>query len=526
MLELGMYFKVTEGAALASLYVEKEKETISSKLGAQLDWIGEKYNGLSLGKKALLAVGLVGSSIALGATGGAGIAVGAVAVRRFCAGLGGAVAIDAAAEKFFSGRQEKKAHTETTDFIEQEKWASSPELMKRFDTFLALENDSIDKQIDKKRTKMFFRKWSLRMGGAFGLAALSELWQAHDAVASVTPPADTLPPVLPDQIGGDMPDASVSEAAIPEATAAITETPIAPTPSIPESYTLSAPDSNQGLWGVLDKSLPAELDEAHKNQAITSLQNLIATKLEDMSPEDRAAAGFRSGDINTIYAGDTLKLDGLVSQTELQEIIDGKIIDPPAVEVDVPTALEVPEVAYGADAPNADIPQTASLEGAGGSVDRVAVASTSDTLLNQVNEGSLIDTDTDGEPVDGTAKLLGEGGIERAVYYQELENTRRSIFATNDLRFRDSILNAPKVKMADIILAAKSPGETLVENQALFGTDQITRLNRFKELAVSAYGKIAEPGSRETVADYTRRLVTLGFESPESKINIDKLARV
>ena len=80
--------------------------------------------------------------------------------------------------------------------------------------------------------------------------------------------------------------------------------------------------------------------------------------------------------------------------------------------------------------------------------------------------------------------------------------------------------------MSDVLLAASRPGESLIENRAVFGTDQIQRMGKYRELAVNAFGKVAEPGRNETVADYTRRVVTLGFESPENKFNLDKLIRV
>ena len=492
MRELGKYFLMAEGAALGNLYAEEEKKTLSGKLGTWLDKIGEQYNNLSIGKKAALAVILFGSSVALAATPGAGIAIGGIALRRFCAGLGGAVALDTAAEKFLSGRQEKKVNAEIENFIETEEHTSPEEFAKRLNEFLDLDSQSIDKQIDKKRTKTFFRKWSLRVGGAFGGLALTEyLSHLRDATTVVTPGAEIVTGVTK-----DIP--------LPVNTPTMSYEVGGGASAMPAEYELTGADSQKGLWGVLEKSLPADMDEAQKTKAITSLQKLIATKLEALSPADQEAIGFRSGDINTIYAGDTLKLDGLVSQSELQEVLNGKDIT--ASSIEAPT----PEVASDAGIANNEV---ASVN-----VPEQAVADT--------GESSSVESEVSDEPVDGTAKLIGEGRIERAVYYKELEDTRRTIFATNDLRFRDSILNAPTVKMTDVVLAAKTPGETLVENQALLGTDQITRVNRFKELAVNAYGKVAEPGRNETIAAYTRRMVTLGFESPENKFNLDKLARV
>ena len=527
ILELGVYFKVAEGTALANLYAEKEKESISSKLGAALDWVGEKYNGLSKTKKVLIGVTLLGGSMALAATSGAGIALGAVAVRRFCAGLGGAVALDAAAEKFFSGRQEKKATAEIQDFIENEEGASPEEFAKKLNQFLDLENHSVDKQIDKKRRKTFFRKWSLRLGGVFGGLALSEyLSYLHDTEVSVVPESTDAvvgsgaevplpinePTVSYNQIEGGATEGPAAPLA--------GEIPAPAVAGLPETYALTTADSQKGLWGVLEKSVPAELQGAEKTRAISSLQNLIATKLEGLSPEARTLAGFSSGAVGTIYAEDTLKLGNLVSPEEFQEIIDGKVIDAPAPGTALGEASGVPAMPLVA---TSEVPNTFVLEDTGGVVDE---AGAPENLLAQVDDNSFAESDSFAEPVDGTAQLIGEGRVERAIYYQELEDTRRTIFATNDLRFRDSILNAPTVKMTDVVLAAKTPGETLVENRALLGTDQISRVNRFKELAVNAYGTVAEPGRNETVAAYTRRMVTIGFESPENKFNLDKLARV
>lgn len=89
-------------------------------------------------------------------------------------------------------------------------------------------------------------------------------------------------------------------------------------------------DGKKGLWGIFEQRLPAGF-EGDKNKAIQSLNNLVAEKVKNMSPEQLKAVGFRTSDINKIYPGDKLDFSKLLSQAEIQSVLDGKSVAAPSV---------------------------------------------------------------------------------------------------------------------------------------------------------------------------------------------------
>ena len=89
-----------EALRLEELYAAQVKKEagLGGKLLQAYETLGVKYNSLGLAKKIAIGTVVMGSAFALSATGGLGISMGIVGLRRFVAGAGAAVSLDALAE--------------------------------------------------------------------------------------------------------------------------------------------------------------------------------------------------------------------------------------------------------------------------------------------------------------------------------------------------------------------------------------------------------------------------------------------
>lgn len=100
-----------------------------------------------------------------------------------------------------------------------------------------------------------------------------------------------------------------------------------------ENYPVTAADGERGLWGILEKRLPADF-HGDKNRAIQSLENAMRLRLDQISPAERAQAGFHglmqdgSGKVNLdlIRRGDVIDFQKLLTPQEIQTALEGKSI--------------------------------------------------------------------------------------------------------------------------------------------------------------------------------------------------------
>lgn len=123
-----------------------------------------------------------------------------------------------------------------------------------------------------------------------------------------------------------------------------------------QDYVLTRADGSRGLWGIIDAQLPTELAREERHAIIQKIENVIAERLQDMSPEERKLAGFPTGNINQIYADDTLRLGTLLTENDIHAIVresasfpsdsvlsvgaeagltGGVITDPPLMDLDI-----------------------------------------------------------------------------------------------------------------------------------------------------------------------------------------------
>lgn len=524
-LQLSKYFLVDEQAALALAYQAREKETLSNKLEKIYQGLGEWYNRQPLGRKIAVGAGLFGSSVALAATGGsiAGIAVGAVAVRRFIAGAGSAVALDAFAEKLLANREEKKVNKKIEDALYEASQESTQEdFAKRIEEFLEAEEKGLDQQIAQKRVKTLFRKWSARIvGGAGGYLAHLVAEGFHEAPQVETGKMEGGVAAGPLEQSSGLAPAAAPEI-VPEEGAAVPPE-AGRVPSIPTEYVLTQTDGARGLWGVLEKNMPLEgLDAEQKGRAISSMKNLIATKLEALSPEEKAAAGFRSGSIETIYAGDTLHLQELVTEAEMKEIIGGKIIDAPVTSL-------------GEQLPDIDV---AHVEGIDSREVSEQITSGADLASSVSDVEDIIPQDDVREmAVDSLVENRGYSpgellaGEMRGQYIERVAGMRQALFQTPEtnnwpkysyvLHRELGRVTMDQIKEAQALLADGS--STNISNS--LHASQIARMSSFTEKAVSVYGDAAQPKVRETLEAYTSRIAALGFRPGADSINLNQITK-
>lgn len=159
--------------------VLEETRGLGGKILAAYEGMGNWYNGLGIKKKAIIGASLFAGSLALGAT-GMGIGVPAIVwLRRFMAGSGSAMKLDAITEKWQEGASAKKIDKQLDQAVEQAMNLSPEDLAVRMEAFVAINEKGIDQELLKRRKSRAKRKWASRLAGAFGGLAISGL-VAHE----------------------------------------------------------------------------------------------------------------------------------------------------------------------------------------------------------------------------------------------------------------------------------------------------------------------------------------------------------
>ncbi|MBP6929863.1 MAG: hypothetical protein KBB77_02910, partial [Candidatus Moranbacteria bacterium] len=119
--------------------------------------------------------------------------------------------------------------------------------------------------------------------------------------------------------------------------------------SLRGEYTVNADgvnDGQKGLYGILERRLAGSgLTGVDEQQAIESLAKAMRIKLDAMTPDERALAGFHgtleNGKVNLdlIRPGDKIDFGKLLTPEEIQSVLDGDTIEAP---VEVLDAVETP----------------------------------------------------------------------------------------------------------------------------------------------------------------------------------------
>lgn len=382
-----MYVKYNEEAELmrARNQVRIQKQNKWEKAVAQFEEVGRWYNGLSRTTKFAAAAGFGGLALAGGAIGGGSAAVvtGVLFVKRAVAGAGLAITLDTLAEGILDKRRLTRAKKETEEGLDADYRTGStmrgqehPSSQEEFESdFYDLLKNNIQLQTEDldKRFKSRKREALLRRSGAWATAAVATLgysayrsWFGGESTPGAAPvqgpdaSQSDLDQALKDlkgegaasaESGASAPASATSAASAPEAAASTAGQGASPLPTpepapavaeaVPgkvgtllEIYDVTSADGKKGLWGIFEQRLPAGFD-GDKNKAIQSLNNLVAEKVKDMSPDKLKEVGLRTNDISKIYPGDKIDFSKLLTREEIQSVLDGKSVAAPAVSNEV-----------------------------------------------------------------------------------------------------------------------------------------------------------------------------------------------
>lgn len=171
-----------------------------------------------------------------------------------------------------------------------------------------------------------------------GVGIMPEAVEAASApasAASVAEQASVVPSTTEQGTTGNIPRVETTSTTrtvvSPEVTARVA--------SLRGEYTVNADgvnDGQKGLYGILERRLAGSgLTGVDEQQAIESLAKAMRIKLDAMTPEARALAGFHgtleNGKVNLdlIRPGDKIDFGKLLTPEEIQSVLDGETIEAP-----------------------------------------------------------------------------------------------------------------------------------------------------------------------------------------------------
>lgn len=375
-----------------------------------------------------------------------------------------------------------------------------PTTEERITSFFSKKEDAVHDRRRKLQRKR--ASWKALLAGSLTLAGAQIAERYGDAIAdklgfgAVTAPATSpdAPPILP-----DFPD--VSEAIVSEETMLRTEAG-SDAPYAAEAHSQSAPYDNltdmaeetvvvaedasadvaeapevsaeslgeysiqkgDTLWGIMKTQIP-EIAALTTEKA---KDNAIANILDTLSIEDLEAAGIRSGDVNRIYAGETLNLDvlhGLVAEQEAY--------------------LERAESRFGTSGSEPIANDVlAAAEDASDDTSEVRAPAHEDVELSKI-----IGEDT---TLDQLKAMNGIGeGVAPDVSVAELDNAsvESAPASEADTNVADGIVSADAPVVSEVVETTPSP----------YGVES-TEMIRFREAEANAFVQLTEVGFMKRLA--------------------------
>jgi len=308
-----------------------EDKSWSGKIANGFRKVGEWYNSQSTSAKIVVGIG---TALLAGAVGGPLAAGGVAACRKFLASAGLSVAFDAKADEEMMRKFREQAEHELEKDLEKLYGTNPQELentqSKEEQAFInearfhriggaIVDIDSSYKDLIKQRGWNAVKGGLKGFGVVFGGGYLVQAAMEHGGSEAINHVKDAF------AITGSAPANPVPEVdpfAMRETVAGL-HAPITPDISadLLKDYALTSADGPRGLWGVLESHLPKDMPQADKTKAVAALEKIISQKLDAMSPEELQATGFRSPDINYVYAGDTLHFDHVLTSSDVHSAI-------------------------------------------------------------------------------------------------------------------------------------------------------------------------------------------------------------
>ncbi len=521
MAGLIQYYKYEQASGLYNdrTQVRMERKTLPGKIFDLYEAGIKKYSKLPRSVKVALSLGLLGLS---GVTGGTSLVV-----KRILAGSGAAVGI----ESVLALRSEEKSKKLKEEHLKQFKKGFSvekyEEAFKEFSSLLNLEIEGLNDDLQKKKREALLRKgaaWGIGVGIVGASYAASGLGHHetmnHPSVATPTP----------------------EHAASAPAGVSAGETPSGVHPQeFKVSFgreDITSADGKRGLWGVLDRHLPQDmLPQAEKDRIIRSWENIIQQKLDHMSPAERAAVGFPTGNINNIYADTQIDLGKLLTPDEIQSVMEGKEIPAPSgnLESVVSHGAEQGDHAPQAAHPPVSEPGGKSLpvEGSGKPLP-IEGSGKPKPVFDAFHHGSPPKIEhVAGAPVAENTVPTSDyrtylrehpGDISR--YYSALGKVREGIFAfpagehgvPSQYDYRIHAGKLDNTQVSAVLEDMKNFREGVSQydpiRNPLDPDHQMTAVVKFVEASEKAFGKdLAKIQDGETINHYTRRMAAAALST-------------
>lgn len=533
--EMGRMLKYYQLDEAVRLFETRNQVKIESKhwqgsIISAAENVGRWYNKLPRWQKYTLA----GVCLGAGALGGAAVGGGLVVARRILGSVGLAVTLDAGIEQWQEKKKLAGFEIERGQSLDRlrEIQEEGGDLGVVLDGLLKEKLDSLETQFQKQKRTALWRRtaaWGgaglLVFGGSF--VAGQVIGQVKDILHGGGPepepshaitPGPSVTPETPTAGGGVSVGETHPGGSLPAEGVAPN---VSHTDILRKDYDVTTADG-RGVWGVLAGRLPKGMPKADQNRIIASLENLMRKDLAEMSPSERAAAGFPKGNLDKIYAGKTvIHFDQFKSLTpeQIQAIIDGKSVGAPSlVEPKISLIDGVPK----ADFPSAVVGPTAMdqavfdnfIDKVG--VDKVGPSIDLERAVAVENYDKLMDTRT----------FLVEHPDQVPLFNRALGGVRQGIFMMTGERGipieYDYTLNSGKLGGATMSQILKDVDGF---KQAPFGYSYDRNLNplhydQMKALAKlvatvedpKVFGALGQVRAGENVNDYTKRMAALALQ--------------
>lgn len=341
---------------------------------------------------------------------------------------------------------------------------------------------------------------------------------------------------VPAEGAGVKPEAASEEAGKPKAQPAVKPEvvdPEKPEQELLKDHKVTLADSKKGLWGVLEKRfLPADISKPAGNRVVQSLENLIQQKLDAMTPEARAEAGFPTGRIDMIQRGGVIRFDDLLSAQEIQEVLEGK-------DIEAPQTITMEPAAVGGEAEPSleNTPATPDITDtrteAPGDIPGDTLKDTSEGmkgLPSRELEDSSVDIPAEPKTVaefdvqrnlSNPKEFLMEHPELKGKLFETVGKVRQGIFVLSPrldgvLPEQDYLSNREKLGGMKVSQVLKDLGNPSGVNHELnpLHNDQMKALGKFVNAAEKSFGPvISQPGAGENIDSYTSRMATMAVRT-------------
>lgn len=539
------YYEVDEQNALMKTrdQVKIESKNLGQRAISAVENLGRKYNELSRFKKYTIAAACGAGAIGAGFVGGGAVlAAGGVALIRRSLGTAGlAVAVDT----YLETREEKKRLGAFETVKEQrldrlsEVMSEQGDYISTLDQLLKDNIASLDARVQAQSRQILLRRtlsWSAASvaiaGGSWAASYVREVFHHEDIGIDKKQDEFLRSRESSGKVGLNPAAAAPEQAASAPAHAASAPSGTASQPSgidakpaVPaaspdtapvrgsgllKEYTVTTADGKKGLWGILERRLDG-VPEADQDRVIASLENIMRQKLDAMTPAERSAAGFPKsvdGKVNLdfIKPKTTIDFGKLLTQQEIQSVLDGQSVGAPSGVVDTAHISPANQDAFDAKISKIDYESNVVQY-----------------PMGAAHEAAVANYDTIGNIRD----YLSAHPEKLPDVRVSLGHFREEIFLTGDVqKIMDQDYNkylsltSPELGklgvtqvLRDYQLLKENPFAEYDRDRNPLHFSQMQQIDRLLTASGKAYGALgSQIPAGATIDDLTKRLTTIGYQ--------------